>query len=775
MVTWKTKISSSNPTSNAEYGGETIDSILDYHNDVDLSSAGADPNGFSKVATPTYYRSDALRLWDISQTHYVKFQTPEWTENHTITFPSESALPTTDEILLKDTPATIRFKTIDLNDNTVLNLPNQSGIIDSGTLVANGNTAIYNIPHGMTPAPDFANVDAASNDARGDFKFTIDSTNIVVTYTSATPAGTNNISLSWFAGYINVASAGFTPTSVDVLENKTIDRLLNTIKNVAITASYTILKDVSTYYAINNRTGAIVSSGTTDASVQINAAINDIPTSNTHIGNRIFIAAAQYECKTTITIDTDVHAVELVGEGPGTFLNFSPAGALTNGIDIRITFPALRDMRIRGNANVTNLVKAGSSGTSIYHDSGDMSRVIFDGTNVATILELPGDDPTITSGQIGLLISGTASTDAHYFWRIHECDFRALDIGIKCLDYNSTSTHQTNNVFRMCETGILIHSGQHNISNIWCQGAPTVGLYGIRFTTGATGVPAIQHLVNIQCELMKTGAIGVLNETGANVRISNVFNSGNGISYVNKYFTEVHGGSIDYEKEFLWLPTQGSASGGANGRYVGSIRGHCGAGVADGILQGNVVDFGPTITSIATVDGATRYLSTGSTVNTLCGMTYTKDNILRSANPEVICRIYNNTTTAERIFIGLTQLHTAPTSASDFLNARNGVGLWIDTAVSTDWKVMHNDGAGASTVAALSTPTAISNASNSIVRITTDDSNSSFVVRLNGVETTVNTNIPATGVDLGFMVYIENTAAADKAMRLYYLVMRSAK
>ncbi len=76
------------------------------------------------------------------------------------------------------------------------------GIVKFGTHVANGNTTTYNIAHGVGATPDYAFIFPASNHAAvtPSYISAIDGTNITVTYTATTTAGTNNISIRWFAG-----------------------------------------------------------------------------------------------------------------------------------------------------------------------------------------------------------------------------------------------------------------------------------------------------------------------------------------------------------------------------------------------------------------------------------------------------------------------------------------------------------------------------------------------------------------------------------------------
>jgi hypothetical protein len=67
------------------------------------------------------------------------------------------------------------------------------------TTSGNGTNKVFSFPHGVTDAtPNVAFAAARSDDAVGDFKTTVDATNITITYTgTAPPSGTNNLVWSW--------------------------------------------------------------------------------------------------------------------------------------------------------------------------------------------------------------------------------------------------------------------------------------------------------------------------------------------------------------------------------------------------------------------------------------------------------------------------------------------------------------------------------------------------------------------------------------------------
>jgi hypothetical protein len=107
-----------------------------------------------------------------------------------------------------------------------------------------GTNKVFNIPHGLSAlgTPTVVSVEPESVDALGAFTRVADATNIVVTYSVAPPTGSNNIKLSWGAGYVNQAdSTTFTPTTVNTLTNKTISGASNTLSNIPLSSISTFI------------------------------------------------------------------------------------------------------------------------------------------------------------------------------------------------------------------------------------------------------------------------------------------------------------------------------------------------------------------------------------------------------------------------------------------------------------------------------------------------------------------------------------------------------
>ena len=139
-------------------------------------------------------------------------------------------------------------------------------------------------------------------------------------------------------------------------------------------ASMIVFKEDTTYYA-QEADGTIVSSSTTDASIPINYAINNIPGAVARgFGGCVYIYAGDYTCLTGIVATdntTGYHGVNIEGEGIGTRIIFSPTGALTNGINLQMNYPRLANLLVWANENVTNIIK-GSGPTTPHNTTGEL-------------------------------------------------------------------------------------------------------------------------------------------------------------------------------------------------------------------------------------------------------------------------------------------------------------------------------------------------------------------------------------------------------------------
>jgi hypothetical protein len=536
-------------------------------------------------------------------------------------------------------------------------------------------------------------------------------------------------------------------------------------------ASTVVYKSGSTYIA-ESYDGKLLSTSTSDASIVINAAIAAIPGAvTTGMGGKVHIYPAKYDCKTQIELDiltTSYHGVELEGEGFGTMLDFTPSSTVTDAILLRMANCGLSNMRIRANSNVTNLVNAKALGSGFRHDYGWISHVMFDGGNVADITY--GSSSVIT-GQNGLIITGDTANKSLFFWKINDCDFRQLDIGIHCFDAWATSTHQTNNTFMFCETAEKISGGQHNISNIWVQGDATHSRYGIYLTSEGSGSSSICNISNINTELSKTGVecAAVYIDTG--VRFSNVNNVHNAsedrvnfFSVLDKSFKFTsYWDRLEYpfRRPFGWHAVNQAAG---TDRAMGLFQG-----------RGAAISVGTGTSAAATTTvamGTSRTYSTGATQNSISGMRMDNNTLaIRGLNPVVACKFKLNHTSSVRFFVGFTSNNSAPASAADPLANLNGFGLWLDTAVSTNWKIAHNDGDSTGDYDDTSIASDI-NVHN--IWLAGDDVGTRFKWKLDNwrADNNVSTEIPSQTQGIGaIQFFIENTTGTDVSVGLGHLYL----
>jgi hypothetical protein len=85
------------------------------------------------------------------------------------------------------------------NDTIDIAISSSVGGVSKGvkSLSGDGNTKVFTFTHGVSPTPTTAFIQANSNDARGNYIVSVDSTNITVTYAFPPPSGSGNISLYW--------------------------------------------------------------------------------------------------------------------------------------------------------------------------------------------------------------------------------------------------------------------------------------------------------------------------------------------------------------------------------------------------------------------------------------------------------------------------------------------------------------------------------------------------------------------------------------------------
>ncbi len=199
-----------------------------------------------------------------------------------------------------------------------------------------------------------------------------------------------------------------------------------------------------------------------------------------------------------------------------------------------------------------------------------------------------------------------------------------------------------------------------------------------------------------------------------------------------------------------------------------------GDGLLNGRLTAITVGAGPPTQTVGN-DATGNYYTydTSATINNLSGLRTAVQLTRRALNVYFKTAVYPTSVTNVRVFAGLVASGSAPASAADPLNALEGVALWLDSAVSSAWKIMHNDASGASTV----DTTGVTGVLNTLypVEIYAMADDNSFRISFEGSSYEYTTNIPAATTNLAWWVYMENTTGASRTMRHYYVITRNDK
>jgi len=200
-----------------------------------------------------------------------------------------------------------------------------------------------------------------------------------------------------------------------------------------------------------------------------------------------------------------------------------------------------------------------------------------------------------------------------------------------------------------------------------------------------------------------------------------------------------------------------------------------GDGLLNGRMAGITVGAGPPTNSGGwdTTAGSHRLFDTSATINNIAGMRMDSAILARILNGFFKARITTGSSIANtRIFCGLVADAAAPASAADPLNAKSGVALWYDSAVNANWRRYHNDSSGAGVSDDTTLAVATSTQYTVEIEAITD---TKFTFKFNGTDTDISTDIPGSTTGLAWWIYIENTTAASRTMKLQYVVCRSDK
>jgi hypothetical protein len=492
-----------------------------------------------------------------------------------------------------------------------------------GTSTQSGDavTTVFTIAHGLGETPNAVSVEPSSVDAIGDYQVDFDATNITITYQVAPPNDTDNLVWIWIASvggsgeantYSNAGAGGvgivltkvgvdlpfksintanssnitvtndagnseidldigadvITTTNTKTLTNKTIlDSGTGNQIGVHIPHTFTIYHEGSNIIVRNNITGTKQSFSNTDIAPALEWAANNIVNVGTgqdaHFGGSIFIKKGRYQLITECSIgidDTTRHGIGLYGEGRGTTIEMSPAGALTNGFLVEMMSFEMYNINIIANANVTNLIQIYNNQT----DSGWRSdfivldHVYFFGPNANYGM----GSGTPISGQKGIYVSTGMGppVQASFFSEVTGCKFYGLDHGIHLTGANSNAWNIHDNDVQLCRIGVEISgsAGQNIIDGMWIQGTYAVGTTGIYLnTTGGNNI-----VDNINGELGKTDD-GTAPPTGTSVNCETILiASGVSNQKIGRNITNSYHGLVDFPNAITIRDNSGNFTNG---------------------------------------------------------------------------------------------------------------------------------------------------------------------------------------------------------------------
>lgn len=207
------KLSNPGLTTSVQFAGDTLNKVLDVFTGINIAASDATFN--IDINTPFKFRSGKFVLADSPNTHKFTFVPPTISVDKNWTFPSN--LVDGDDVLFRTTVQTIEGKVISALNNAITDL-------SSSNLPADVvyTTTSQTLTNKILTSPQISTIINGS--------------------ATLTLPGSTQIILG--------------RSTIDTLTNKTLDSILNTLKNIG-SFKYTIFKDGSTYYCRNNLTGVI--------------------------------------------------------------------------------------------------------------------------------------------------------------------------------------------------------------------------------------------------------------------------------------------------------------------------------------------------------------------------------------------------------------------------------------------------------------------------------------------------------------------------------------
>lgn len=586
-----------------------------------------------------------------------------------------------------------------------------------------------------------------------------------------------------------------------------------------------------------------------------NNAINDIqniPNIGLHsrFGASVQIMAGLYKCRSTIINDRGTGSVaaerigiSLKGEGASTIIQFTPTSTLADGIMVRSRWADVREMTLTGNSNTTNLLAIRGEASTYNgvnynrNDGGIISGIQFHGAN-SNMINASGtggtngiNDPGPVAGQTGILFDagdpGFINKGATFFWKIRDCSFVGLAYGIDAKGQLATTIDLVGCDFFYNNVGGRFEQIEHNICNTRFDGSVKYGDIGFWFrpsddwnpSTGQGGIAGLTSVSNMSFEMWKAGSTAIyierpdgLTAGPGNIHISTLHVSNFGDNLFDNFAVvdEQPAGNFDYINMSPYRPVKtvrrfGFTTGQVGALTIGTEQYNNGYGI---MAPPNVRENGSGIISQNDVDGMNRILDISGLAQASKSIQWVQAHHTRPSNMKLNVKFKLSAASSIRAFIGLIRTGNVtpptlfpkigddtgtPTAITDILNGIPGIGLWLDTAISLNWRILYNDGNGAGVPAAMSTPKA-ADTSYHVAEIITHDPTSRFSVNYDKVKTIVGaqpdpsptpadngrmttdivtTDIPASGDRIGWIVWMQDTGTGSRIMRIFHIDMET--
>jgi hypothetical protein len=607
------------------FGGNDLDKWSDFASGVDVDDYD--------INSDTQFRQDKLQVRNSGNTFGHKFRSLS-TAARTVTIP-----------------------------DTDLTLGEASGAFAAGGTISksgNGSTTTFTIPHGLTPTPDVYFALPTNAAARGNISYSLDATNITLTYPVAPASGTNNLTYVWGAGYTNAAVPGLTASSSTTFTNKTISGATNTLPLGAY--NQLVYKRGSTYYAIN-KDGDIISSSTTNPGAVIQACVD--------LMGKTFVAAADY--------------------------NFPSSGF--SGINIGKTGTALEL-----DPNARFIVPDGYTGYVV--------KLYRGGSENVSQIRLSGGQYTEATGVAGdhlwtaiKLQGGPAASQGIYASSVKEVFIEYCGIGV---DLDASIGYITGNTFQDIATAGTIIGFNFNMPSPYVSANISRCRFINCIVQHYVSVPTTHGFKDVRFKDHLFVGTQVWDQADpATQKTMTIHSDAKNITIIGGIMARAGGYFVDNSKTSLiigdeWNPPRlaGLSTTGhvfaMTGRKIGKmdcISATAGEGLLNAGMANHATEASET-SSLSTANGTCgRTRTTAASVGAGAGSRYATNITCRTWNPIYRCMFKLNSSTGIRPFFGWSS-GSADLTGDDPLNALSGIILTARTA-DTNLQIAHNNGSGA--------------------------------------------------------------------------------